>query len=129
MLVPRSPAAPPSGVVGQLVGQLDPSDPLSCLVGLQLLQELVITAGPAAQLMQQLLLPALLRLMDDPGTAAGAMPMAARLVAAAAAAGYSGPGAAAAHVDGNGVSAMDVDGDVDASTAVLARIQDVLDDR
>jgi hypothetical protein len=40
--------------------------------------------GGAAQLMQGVLLPALLPLLDDPSTAAGAFPIAAQLVAAAA---------------------------------------------
>lgn len=107
----------------RLLAQLDPSDPLNCLVALQLLQEIVISGGPAAHLMQQLMLPTLLQLMDDPATAAGAMPIAARLVAATVMHGN------AAAVHGNGVSAMDVDGGAGAATAVLARMQDVLDDR
>lgn len=122
-----------AGIVTKLVDQLSPSDPLGSLVALQLLQELVITGGAAAQLLQQLLLPALLQLMDDPDTAAGAMPIAAKLVAAAADGQQgvvSSSTAAAAAANGNGVcEIMDVDGGVDAATALLARMQDVLDDR
>jgi hypothetical protein len=126
-----------AGVVTQLLAQLDPSDPLACLVALQLLQELVVyIGGSAARLMQQLLLPSLLQLLDDPNTAPGAFPIAARLVAAAAqeaAGGASSNGAAAMEVDGavysngNGVVAGGQQGD--AAGALLAKMQEALDDR
>jgi hypothetical protein len=86
--------------------------------------------------MQQLLLPSLLQLLDDPSTAPGAFPIAARLVAAAAqeaAAGPSSNGAAAmevdgaAHSNGNGVAADVQPGD--AAGALLMKMQEVLDDR
>lgn len=120
-----------AGVVTQLLQQLDPRDPLACLVALQLLQELVIhIGGSAARLMQQLLLPSLLQLLDDPNAAAGAFPIAARLVAAAAEE-AAGSGAAAMDVDGvaaysngNGTA-----GHGDTSQALLAKMQEVLDDR
>ncbi|KAF6252628.1 hypothetical protein COO60DRAFT_1552102 [Scenedesmus sp. NREL 46B-D3] len=126
-----------SGVVTQLLEQLNPADPLACLVALQLLQELVINVGgSAARLMQQLLLPSLLQLLDDPSTAPGAFPIAARLVAAAAleaAGGLRSNGAAAmevdgaAHSNGNGVAVEGQPGD--AAGALLAKMQEVLDDR
>jgi hypothetical protein len=87
--------------------------------------------------MQQLLLPSLLQLLDDPSTAPGAFPIAARLVAAAAqeaVTGASSNGAAAAmevdgvgHSNGNGVVAAGQGGD--AAGALLVKMQEVLDDR
>lgn len=77
--------------------------------------------------MQDLLLPALLPLLDDPSTAAGASPIAAQLVAAAAASGGMATameldGAAAAN--GNGVG-----GHSSAADVMLAKMSEVLDDR
>lgn len=98
-----------------------------------LLQELVPhMGGAAASLMQELLLPSLLPLLDDPSTAAGAFPIAAQLVAAAAAeatTGSRGPTAmdvdgAAAAANGNGVCEHS-----SATDVLLSRMAAVLDDR
>lgn len=83
--------------------------------------------------MQELLLPALIPLLDDPSTAAGAFPIAAQLVAAAAAV----PGS----ISSNGPAAMDVDGAAaaangngvaehsSAAAVLLSKMAQVLDDR
>lgn len=106
--------------MSRLLAELSPSDPLSCLVALQLLQELVLHLGDAAaDILQQLLLPALVGLLDEPDTAAGALPIAAQLVAAAA------PHAAAACCgNGNGLASP-----AGAVALLLAKMAGVLDDR
>lgn len=93
------------------------------------MQELVPhIGGAAAGLLQDLLLPALLPLLDDPSTAPGAFPIAAQLVGAAATTG--GVPAAAMDLDGavaangNGVA-----GHSSAADTMLAKMAEVLDDR
>eukprot|EP00775_Hariotina_reticulata_P013804 gene13804-13925_t len=112
-----------SGMMNQLLSQLSPSDPLSCLVALQLLQELVQNRGPgAAGVMQQLLFPSLLPLLDAPDTAAGALPIAAQLAAAVAAAG--GDSHDVIHY-GNGNGVIGAGG----ADSLLMRMAELLDDR
>lgn len=89
--------------------------------------------GAAASLMQELLLPSLLPLLDDSSTAAGAFPIAAQLVTAAAAVeastGSRGPtamevDAVAAAANGNGVCEHS-----NATDVLLSKMAAVLDDR
>eukprot|EP00879_Flechtneria_rotunda_P029188 GHRR01031468.1.p1 GENE.GHRR01031468.1~~GHRR01031468.1.p1 ORF type:complete len:508 (+),score=226.57 GHRR01031468.1:2668-4191(+) len=126
-----------SGFMQQLLNQLSPCDPLTCLVALQLLQELVTNLGPsAAQLMEQLLLPALLPLLDDAGTVAGALPIAARLVAEAATAGAAyGGGSSVANMDGQSQHTRHVQSNGNGvvhdspANALLVKMAEALDDR
>lgn len=93
-------------------------------------QELVphISDGAAASLLQDLLLPALLPLLDDPSTAPGTFPIAAQLVGAAAATGAVP--SAAMNVDG--AVAANGNGMIEhssAADALLSKMAEVLDDR
>ena len=120
------------------MSELGPSDPLSCLAALQLLQHLSDTAGsPAARLLWDLLLPRLPPLLRDADTAPGALPVAARLLGQAAV-DAAGPGAhgveavAAANSNGNGsgVAAMALDHDEEAGARqLLHHMVSLLDDR
>jgi hypothetical protein len=98
------------------------------------LQELVPhIGGAAATLMQELLLPSLIPLLDDPSTASGAFPIAAQLVAAAVAApGSISNGPAAMEVDGGAAAAASgngVVGHTSAADVLLSKMAGVLDDR
>jgi hypothetical protein len=89
--------------------------------------------GASAILMQDVLLPSLIPLLDDPATAAGAFPIAAQLVAAAVTApGSSSNGPAAMEVDGGAAAAANgngVAGHTGAADVLLSKMAGVLDDR
>lgn len=89
--------------------------------------------GASAILLQDLLLPSLIPLLDDPATAAGAFPIAAQLVAAAVTApGSSSNGPAAMEVDGGAAAAANgngVAGHTGAADVLLSKMAGVLDDR
>jgi hypothetical protein len=108
------------------MAELDPSDPLSCLAALQLLQQLAGSAGPAAaRVLCEQLAPRLALLLSDASTAPGALPVAARLLGQAWArgggGGGGGNGGVPAAANGNGVAAMELDGGLEAGAAELLR--------
>ncbi|GBF88150.1 hypothetical protein Rsub_00862 [Raphidocelis subcapitata] len=123
-----------SGLLARLAGELDPSDPLSCLAALQLLQQLAEAAGPpVAALLWEQLLPRLGALLADADTAAGAMAVATRLLGQAAggnAAAAAGGAAAAANGRG-GAAAMEVDAfsGGEGAERLLRHLASILDDR
>ncbi len=79
----------PAGMTRQLLRELDdPSDILACLAALNLVQELAQQRSAGmARLLCDLLLPRLLQLLQQPLLAAGTLPIAAQLLAAALEAG------------------------------------------
>lgn len=112
-------------MIDQLLSELDnPNDPLSALAALQLLQQLAEqpTAAHMAPLLADLLIPRLIRLSEKPDLAAGALPVAATLFAAAQASAQRGQSIA------NGTAALD-DADVANSAQLLPFMSQVLDDR
>lgn len=134
------------GAISGLLAQLNPADPLSCMVAMQLLQELSSHAdGAAAPMLEQLLLPSLLTLLRHSDTAAGILPIAAQIVGAAAGArapqSGGGVGSTSSGISSSsGGAAMCVDDGLDATCGaaaaaggavadVLAVVRSALDER